>query len=901
MAKDSNSKDLANIPLIISDSTQPKVEASSLVKFDIVNPSEYNLLSFSNNNHQNYNSSLFNNMTNDFTNSSLSSFSSSTSSTCSSASSFTSMASNSNMNNLILSNNITNNQMNLLNQSQHQYNQTAFIHQDHLDRKSSYPLLKRTSSSSFNTTTNNTNNNDNSHANIQTPNIGMTRNRSSYSFNNNNNNNNEMNNMFNLNDNNKLNNLFDAININENNAFHNNYQHHQQTPDLSDDVVNSILRKRFNSFTNIDSDSTSHSAMFNHNNFNDNLMALNKMDTELNSCFSPPSSTAQFRNYRHNSIIGGTANNINNNNNKTHTNGFNNNNNNNLSQLREHRAQSFSNYNGILPSTNNHPNNQPKYIRPANEITYSKNLPCLSPSCLLAVSNNQINNSGKLVKFACNSCQTIRFMHQICYDNSSINFDNHRTIMSINNLSKSFDNSNLFNQKYLNCNNCLNGSLVIVLNSNNSNNNSGVANNSLINARKKSFCLNNPPLPVPMQPVRESRSPSPNNKDFSLTNNSTNINKSQSNLYNKLMKKTSAPVNMPKSNNRFRTMSTGSTGSFSAASSFSSSFGGNTLPFTNGSPTVNTNTNNGNNLLWKKGKSQSNHTICYLSSLSSSAITVSSETPLNSSNLNLASPNQDTFKSDSECLNQMVVRMIDKLKISDQKYLEDKLTNTGNIFHNREDYLEILNRLPLDKQNSIHIRVEDEGPYGNDDTRCFVLSHFSKLCIRDMRCVLCNDKLSIYDRFPLVDGTLYVSPVKYDDINGKDINNNQLKFEDEEKNQPLLYVEANISNKLQYIYAICLNCLHSTNDHRIKCKLCKTDWTGGLALQVGTLYKYEIFAPYTCCQSRLNCSKCSHPIIDLKSGLQFYSCYSEQKECSHCKKIDYHLIKPVNQIFDYKN
>jgi hypothetical protein len=263
-------------------------------------------------------------------------------------------------------------------------------------------------------------------------------------------------------------------------------------------------------------------------------------------------------------------------------------------------------------------------------------------------------------------------------------------------------------------------------------------------------------------------------------------------------------------------------------------------------------------------------------------------------------------KTDAECLNQMVTTMSSKLKLSETKSLEDKLANSGNIFYNRTDWLGILNQLPLDKQNSIHIRLEDEGPYGNDDTRCFVLSHFSKLCVREMKCVLCNDKLSIYDRFPLIDGTMFTSPIKYDiqrDV--KDINNNTSSNISSETNQeeckePLLFVEAHISNKLQYIYAICLNCLHSKNDHVIKCKQCNEYWKGGANLQVGTLYKFEIFAPFICCQSRLNCSKCSHPIVNLKSnstGLPFFSSYSEEKECSNCKAVEYHLIKQLDQFF----
>lgn len=82
---------------------------------------------------------------------------------------------------------------------------------------------------------------------------------------------------------------------------------------------------------------------------------------------------------------------------------------------------------------------------------------------------------------------------------------------------------------------------------------------------------------------------------------------------------------------------------------------------------------------------------------------------------------------------------------------EEKLATTGNIFQKREDW-SVLSRIPIVKQNTIHIRLEDEGPYGNDETRCFVLSHFSSLGIKELSCIVCSSPMIVFDRFPLVDG-----------------------------------------------------------------------------------------------------------------------------------------------------
>ena len=86
---------------------------------------------------------------------------------------------------------------------------------------------------------------------------------------------------------------------------------------------------------------------------------------------------------------------------------------------------------------------------------------------------------------------------------------------------------------------------------------------------------------------------------------------------------------------------------------------------------------------------------------------------------------------------------------------DEKHAAAGNIFEHRQDW-SILNRLPLHKRNAIHIRLEDEGPYGNDETRCFVLSQLSMVGCTDITCTVCGQSMVVYDRYPLVDGTLFL-------------------------------------------------------------------------------------------------------------------------------------------------
>lgn len=54
--------------------------------------------------------------------------------------------------------------------------------------------------------------------------------------------------------------------------------------------------------------------------------------------------------------------------------------------------------------------------------------------------------------------------------------------------------------------------------------------------------------------------------------------------------------------------------------------------------------------------------------------------------------------------------------------------------------------------------MEDEGNHGNDDTRCFILSTLAALQWSRVTCVLCRAAMLVFDRYPLVDGTFFLSP-----------------------------------------------------------------------------------------------------------------------------------------------
>ena len=81
----------------------------------------------------------------------------------------------------------------------------------------------------------------------------------------------------------------------------------------------------------------------------------------------------------------------------------------------------------------------------------------------------------------------------------------------------------------------------------------------------------------------------------------------------------------------------------------------------------------------------------------------------------------------------------------------------GSIFMRRMDYSSF-NVLPKQKINSYHIKMEDECSIGNDETRIFILSNLASNKMNKVPCVLCKQFLIVYDRYPLIDGTFFLSP-----------------------------------------------------------------------------------------------------------------------------------------------
>ncbi|GFG40927.1 hypothetical protein Cfor_04022, partial [Coptotermes formosanus] len=124
--------------------------------------------------------------------------------------------------------------------------------------------------------------------------------------------------------------------------------------------------------------------------------------------------------------------------------------------------------------------------------------------------------------------------------------------------------------------------------------------------------------------------------------------------------------------------------------------------------------------------------------------------------------------------------------------------------------------------------MEDEGNHGNDDTRCFILSTLAALHTSRMACLLCHSSMLVFDRYPLVDGTFFLSPRQYSRC----------------------CLEVKVEGRTQYLSAVCMACLEGWGpNHILRCVYCGTPWDGS-SLVLGTMYSYDIFAAMHCCIER---------------------------------------------------
>jgi len=199
---------------------------------------------------------------------------------------------------------------------------------------------------------------------------------------------------------------------------------------------------------------------------------------------------------------------------------------------------------------------------------------------------------------------------------------------------------------------------------------------------------------------------------------------------------------------------------------------------------------------------------------------------------------------------------------------------SGNcgLFAHRADFSSF-NALPRHKLNSYHIKMEDEGSYGNDDIRCFILSNLATARMPRAFCLICQTAMVIYDRYPLIDGTFFLSPKQYSKS----------------------CIPVTVEGRQQHLSAVCMSCLEGWTCS-LQCRSCRTPWDGS-SLILGTMYSYDVFAALPCCPDRLRCNQCSGLVVNPDHRYPFFSQYSRDLPCPHCSTNQHHFVKSLPTVF----
>ena len=216
-------------------------------------------------------------------------------------------------------------------------------------------------------------------------------------------------------------------------------------------------------------------------------------------------------------------------------------------------------------------------------------------------------------------------------------------------------------------------------------------------------------------------------------------------------------------------------------------------------------------------------------------------------------------------------------KTSDSVTIEVGTPNYMQPFSHRTDYSVFDQIVPRHLVNSFHIKMEDDGYAAGDETRSFVLSSLAFHRTSHVSCVLCDDRLEVYDRFPLINGSFYLSPIR--------------------PKWSSLEVESKQDDPV-FMSAVCVRCMVGQNT--VSCSFCSSQWDGKCH-QIGTMYTYDLFAAIPCCSTSVQCTACRKPILDVARITLSYSQLSTQLECPHCTNKGYHCIKPISRFMVLSN
>ncbi|XP_065176271.1 headcase protein homolog [Sycon ciliatum] len=199
-------------------------------------------------------------------------------------------------------------------------------------------------------------------------------------------------------------------------------------------------------------------------------------------------------------------------------------------------------------------------------------------------------------------------------------------------------------------------------------------------------------------------------------------------------------------------------------------------------------------------------------------------------------------------------------------------SSTEGYLQRRMDMTAFKNAVPKHRMNAYNVRMDDEKDAGPDDLRQVVSTGLISHRLGKVPCCLCRKQLPVYDRYPVVDGVIYLTPL--------------------EPKPPQRLIPLRHESSVVYLLAVCLQCILGPN--RTTCSSCSAPWIGEQLL-LGSIYSFDIFSASPCCESRTICAQCHEPAIQLTgASMLSYSQCSGVFGCENCGYEDAHLVQPLS-------
>nr|XP_012555232.2 headcase protein homolog isoform X1 [Hydra vulgaris] len=244
-----------------------------------------------------------------------------------------------------------------------------------------------------------------------------------------------------------------------------------------------------------------------------------------------------------------------------------------------------------------------------------------------------------------------------------------------------------------------------------------------------------------------------------------------------------------------------------------------------------------------------------------------------SSNIN------DTMNS----FNQLSVtdRFVNSSKVFENAGKNFSIRSSVPLFPKRKDLNVLQRNLSKERFRQVKLRLED---WSDEDAKEIITSvhkTMNQWNLSHVMCMFCDTQSQVYESFPVVDGTLFLTPIKLS------------------HDKCIKFVKKKLTDYLNYMCYICIDCLEGYSKV-IKCVHCAIPWNGSF-FQIGTLYNYDILSAIPCCNWQLSCKNCNKMIIDnAGSKSLFFSQFSKQIICPHCNVEDFHFIKPLSMFKAFK-